>query len=367
VARGALPLSILVALFSIVAHQAAAHPMVDDGLDVVIGQNELTITARISPEEIAVANNLSASTQPATEMSRNHGTYVLRHLRVEADDRSIEGREVPASPASEHVYHFEYPLTRSPRIVRLYQTLLIDHPPWTASCIVRFRQANENEFQTALLTSQGTAEFNCEWPGTSHAASQPATHTAVRIGPTFRAYFAHGVKHILTGYDHLLFISALVLAATSLWDLVKVVTAFTLAHTLTLTLSIFNLVTLGERIVEPMIAASIVIVALQNIFWPRSSRGWPRLAIAFAFGLFHGLGFAGGLKVAMLELPRSALWVSLIGFSVGVEVGHQVVVVPLFATLTLPKNPASGTHVARIASAAIALAGTFFVIQAFNR
>src|SRR5205807_1459282 len=83
---------------------------------------------------------------------------------------------------------------------------------------------------------------------------------------------------------------------------------FTVAHTLTLALSVLNIVTLGERVVEPMIAASIVFVAVQNVFWPRQSRGWTRLAVAFAFGLFHGLGFAGGLKEAMAGMPRAALW-----------------------------------------------------------
>ena len=84
-----------------------------------------------------------------------------------------------------------------------------------------------------------------------------------------------------------------------MWDLVKVVTAFTAAHTITLTLSVLGVVRLGEHVVEPMIAASIVFVAVQNVAWPRSSRGWGRIAVAFAFGLFHGLGFAGGLQEAI--------------------------------------------------------------------
>ena len=128
--------------------------------------------------------------------------------------------------------------------------------------------------------------------------------------PTFRAYALHGIEHILTGYDHLLFVTALVLAAGRFWDLVKVVTAFTLAHTITLTLSVLNIVTLRSAIVEPMIAASIICVAVQNIFWPERSTGWARLAIAFSFGLFHGLGFAGGLKDAMTGMPSVALWLA---------------------------------------------------------
>lgn len=107
-------------------------------------------------------------------------------------------------------------------------------------------------------------------------------------------YFWHGIRHILTGYDHLLFIAALVLGAATLWDLVKVVTAFTVAHSITLTLAAMNLVHLPDWVVEPLISASIFFVALQNIVWPEQSRGGTRLTVAFFFGLFHGFGFAGG-------------------------------------------------------------------------
>ncbi len=149
----------------------------------------------------------------------------------------------------------------------------------------------------------------------------------------FKAFFYAGVRHILTGYDHLLFVCALVLAATTLWDLIKVVSAFTLAHTITLTLAAMNVIHLPERIVEPLIAASIVFVALQNVFWPRQARGWSRLAAAFFFGLFHGLGFAGGLLDAMREMPSGTMFVAIFAFSFGVEAGHQMVVLPLFALL----------------------------------
>jgi HupE / UreJ protein len=88
-------------------------------------------------------------------------------------------------------------------------------------------------------------------------------------------YCFHGVHHILTGYDHLLFVSMLVRAAETLWDLVKVVTAFTLAHSITLTLVALNLVHQPGWIVEPVIAAGIVFVALQNLFWPKSSLAQP--------------------------------------------------------------------------------------------
>src|SRR6185369_4305874 len=119
------------------------------------------------------------------------------------------------------------------------------------------------------------------------------------------------------------------------WDLVKVVTAFTLAHSLTLTLCVLDIFRLPERVVEPMIALSIVFVAVENIFWPNRTKGWGRLGAAFFFGLFHGLGFAGGLLDAMESLGGGAVVVAIIAFSVGVEIGHQVVVLPFFGALRL--------------------------------
>jgi hydrogenase/urease accessory protein HupE len=190
----------------------------------------------------------------------------------------------------------------------------------------------------------------------------------------FRDYFVHGVRHILTGYDHLLFISALVLAATTLWDLIKVVTAFTLAHTITLTLAALRLVHLPEHVVEPLISASIVFVALQNVFWPKNSRGVMRLAAAFFFGLFHGLGFAGGLLEAMQEMHGSTILLAIVAFSLGVEAGHQLVVIPLFSTLKLIRHTRENAEskdrfsmaVQRLGSVAISVAGLFYLFVALR-
>lgn len=179
-----------------------------------------------------------------------------------------------------------------------------------------------------------------------------------------KTYFVHGVKHILTGYDHLLFLCALVLGAASLWDLIKIVTAFTIAHSITLTLATFGLAHLPEQVVEPMIAASIVFVAVQNIRWPKQSNGNSRLAIAFFFGLFHGLGFAGGLLEVMHAMPVSLIWFAILGFSLGVEAGNQLVLLPLYVFLQGYKRASKTANllaVRRYASGAVALAGIYYL------
>jgi hydrogenase/urease accessory protein HupE len=190
-------------------------------------------------------------------------------------------------------------------------------------------------------------------------------------------YSWHGARHILTGYDHLLFLGALVLAATTLWDLVAVVTAFTVAHSLTLTLAVLHIVRLPERLVEPVIAASIVCVGVQNIFWPHQARGYTRLAVAFVFGLFHGLGFAGGLLDVMHRMPGATIVLAILGFSIGVEAGNQVVLLPIFGLMKAARQGradhgrAAGvldTRVSvaleRLGSAAISVAGAYYLAAA---
>lgn len=135
-------------------------------------------------------------------------------------------------------------------------------------------------------------------------------------------FFALGIEHILTGYDHLLFLLALILAGGNLWSLLKIVTAFTLAHSITLALAVLDVVVLPARLVEATIAASIAYVAAENLFARKpSSHRW---AVSFVFGLVHGFGFSSVLRE--LSLPQGGLVWSLVGFNLGVEFGQAMVV-----------------------------------------
>lgn len=158
---------------------------------------------------------------------------------------------------------------------------------------------------------------------------------------TFVNYISEGVYHIWIGLDHLLFISMLILPAVlrvknhaweevasfrpAFWSLLKVITAFTVAHSITLSLAALNLVSLPSRLVESAIALSIIVLAL-NIFYPivKHDQWW----LAFGFGLLHGFGFASVLME--LEMPSSALIQALLGFNLGVELGQLILVLLLF-------------------------------------
>jgi hydrogenase/urease accessory protein HupE len=191
-------------------------------------------------------------------------------------------------------------------------------------------------------------------------------------GSLFKAFFCQGVHHILTGYDHLLFVGALVLAARTFWDLVKVVSSFTIGHTITLALAALNLVSLPQQVVEPLISASIVFIALQNVFRPEQARGWSRLGAAFFFGLFHGLGFAGGLLEAMHDMQTGTMVLAIVAFSIGIEAGHQMVVLPLFGFLRAARRIQAVAvnrtfhrcGLRRIGSAGISIAGFCYLCLA---
>ena len=148
----------------------------------------------------------------------------------------------------------------------------------------------------------------------------------------------------------------------------KVVAAFTLTHTLTLTLSVFDLFRLPAWIVEPAIAVSIVFVALENVFRPHRAHSRTRLAVAFGFGLVHGLGFAGGLLAAMADMPATGIWIALAAFSLGVEIGHQAVVLPLFGLLALGRRTLGlQASAVRWGSAAISVCGAYYLFAALHQ
>ena len=142
-------------------------------------------------------------------------------------------------------------------------------------------------------------------------------------------YTMAGIEHIFLGYDHIAFLAAVVLWARRLWPVVKVVTAFTVAHSITLSLAAIDIVRIPSSIIEPAIAASIVYVAAENFLSRDIERRWRD---TFSFGLIHGFGFASALQE--FGLPRSALVPALASFNIGVEIG-QIAIVSLVVPVLL--------------------------------
>jgi len=211
------------------------------------------------------------------------------------------------------------------------------------------------------------------------SSEQPLAMQAPGVLQTLKQYIVEGVWHIWIGFDHILFLLSLLLPAVlvrregrweaapslraSVVEVVKIVTAFTVAHSITLSLAAVGLVTLPSRLVESVIAASVVFAAVNNLRGTIERRRW---VMAFVFGLIHGFGFASVL--ADLGLPQEALLLALIGFNVGVELGQLAIVlafVPLAFWLRNTKLYRVG--ILQAGSVLIALlASWWFVERAFD-
>jgi hypothetical protein len=214
--------------------------------------------------------------------------------------------------------------------------------------------------------------------GTAAAIANAGTPTGRLDGKAddvFAEFVREGVHHILIGYDHLAFLISLVLPALLAWlggvwradpdmrrrlrDVFWLVTAFTLAHSVTLTLAALDLVRPASRIIEPAIAASVLLAALNNIRPVVVRRLW---LLSFGFGLVHGFGFAGAL--GEIGLPKGGRVLALLGFNVGVELGQLSVLCVLLPVLYLVRNrPGYGRRVVPLVSLGIALRAGAWLVQ----
>lgn len=192
----------------------------------------------------------------------------------------------------------------------------------------------------------------------SSLASYATTRPTLR--ETALQYLVFGYRHIIPeGWDHVLFILGLFLSVPAWRPLLMLVTLFTLAHSLTLALAATGVVSLPAEVVEPLIAASIVWVAIENIRGV-DGRARHRKAIVVGFGLLHGLGFAGVL--AELGLPADQRFVALAAFNIGVEIGQVAILIAATLLTAGWRTPPTWTRISRVGSAVLAAFGMFWLI-----
>ena len=286
-----------------------------------------------------------------------------RRLVLEADGRAIAWKFLGARPDPEGrgvQLAIAASLARPPAMVE------VDGPVFP---MVPNHETFVSVYRDGVLLRQDV--LTVEHPVLRVYGSGPAGVAAV-----LRTFVPAGIHHIAIGPDHILFVLGLLLLGGGLARLLKIITSFTVAHSITLALASLGLVRLPSRLVEPLIALSIVFVALETLRarhrakTPRdgasSSSGRVhdrRAPLAFGFGLVHGFGFASVL--AGFGLPREALGWSLAGFNFGVEIGQAVIVMlvaPPLAWLAL-RSPLAHARLVRVLAVLIAAAGGFWFVQ----
>lgn len=310
---------------------AAAHKSSDSYLALRLESGHITGQWDIALRDLDYAIGLDSDDDGAItwgELRAHHraiAAYALSNLILAADGKPCTTHPTDHlvdehSDGAYEVLRFAVDCPSAPRTLSIKYTLLFNLDPQHRG-LLRLEEGGLTH--TAVFSPDRDT-----WQLDGHR---------VALGQQFLDYFRTGVWHIWTGFDHMLFLCALLLPAVLVyhdgkWQAVAgfrqaffgvlgIVTAFTIAHSITLTLAVLGFVRLPSRLVESTIAASVVIAALNNLYPVIKRRLW---VVAFVFGLAHGLGFANVL--IDLGLPRGALAVSLVSFNLGVEVGQMAIV-----------------------------------------
>lgn len=325
------------AAFIALSLPVSAVPFCDDDRDGRLSASELRAHDGALRAELSRRIRVDDTDQPA-----HLDTLVLMY---EPDDRAPAGASV-GSPTFLALLRVSFP--QAPRVLRLSIDLF---------------GATAREQQFTIKATRG-AEIEV-------AELSPSRRAHIFFGaplPIIAEFVGVGIRHVLGGADHLLFLLTIIVAATGWGYWVRVLTSFTVAHSITLTLGLMGWVRLPAAVVEPLIALSIVVMAVLNLR-ERPVPTTQRVAIVFACGLLHGLGFASALAAMGSYGPSRAL--SILGFNVGLELGQAAFLLAVLTLATAARiatrrlhhgSFAEGWSLARVSSGVAAIVGLWWMV-----
>lgn len=334
------------------AQPAAAHPVPFSYLDLRLNADAVEGSLVVHMFDAAHDLNIEPAErllEPATaaQHSAALASMLAARFTVSADGRTLTPQwsalEVLADRQSVRL-PVRYALSSRPGTLQVTAVMFPYDPQHQT-----FLNVYEGEALTQAILDRGRTRFEY------FAGSRQGVLAVVG------KFLPAGIHHILIGPDHLLFLVGLLLLGGTVRQLAVIVTSFTVAHSITLSLAALNLVSPPARIIEPAIALSIIYVGADNLLIKdgRDVRAW----IAFAFGFIHGFGFANVLRE--MDLPPRALGWSLFAFNVGVEIGQLLIVAAVATALAALRswNEAAGRRLAFAGSLVVMAAGAFWFIQ----
>lgn len=349
----AVPRILLLASTMFLAPRVSAHDAptsfmdlraAETGLDLALTASTTDLAHDLPEIEPAMLLQPSIFGKKQAELA----ALILARLTVAADGQQLTGRIVKIEPMAEKAdlrlsFHFIW--QDAPRSIQVRSHLFPYDPR---------HRTFANLYQRDRLQRQEV--FDRATPAITFELGSRQSVTAV-----VSQFFFEGVHHIFMGPDHILFIVGLLLLGGSLGRLLKIITAFTIAHSLTLGLATFDILSPPPRLIEPAIALTVVFVGIHSL--SGQTRRDPRTLLAFCFGLIHGFGFANALHEMML--PRYALGWSLFAFNTGVEIGQACIVLavgPLLALLRA-RAPVLCERVVAAGALCVVTAGGFWFFE----
>jgi hypothetical protein len=352
--RGSISVVLPFAVLCVLVAPSYAHPAPFSYLDLRLGQGRLegTLVAHV----IDLAHDLNVTPADAlfdsalAESKREAILNILRsRLLLHADGRALDYELMRIESLRERqalALHLRFHAQADPGALRI-ECRLFPYDPQHQT-FLNIYEEGKLIYQEIFNNDRATLDY---FSGNTQGV----------LG-VVKKFIPGGVYHIFTGPDHILFIVGLLLLGGSLVRLLTIVTAFTIAHSITLSLAALDVVNPPAHLIEPAIALSIVYVGIDNLMVGKGGRDM-RAWIAFFFGFVHGFGFAGVLRE--FGLPSQALGWSLFSFNFGVEIGQVciVLVVGLLLALLRSRNQALAQRVVVVGSACVILAGCYWFIQ----
>ena len=346
--------AVIVLHVSLLAQSAVAHPAPFSYLDLNLRDGHIQATLVVHAidfaYELGIEDPVQLLQQEQVEMERTNLFNLLRDrltLRVDNHLVPFDAGQVAVLPSRQSVQlSMQYELNDEPGHIAV-QALLFPYDPNHLTFL--------NVYERGELVAQRIFD-------PSRLEHEYFTGTNDGRWAVVGRFVPVGIHHIVIGPDHILFLLGLLLLGGSLSSLIMIVTAFTLAHSVTLSLAVLGVVTPPASVVEPAIALSIIYVGADNLLVSQEGRD-VRAWIALAFGFIHGFGFAGVL--ADMDLPRQALGWTLASFNIGVELG-QLVIVALIATglAAIRQRSAVTSHRITITgSVVVMLAGAYWFVE----
>jgi len=346
--------SLLLLLFACLITSAQAHPAPFSYLDLRPGTSEIKATLTVHVTDLAYELRLTPPEvlfeSSVVEAKRQEILDLLRSRLVLIADGTLSELELnrTTSVPDRHALSFDLVFrTRGlPGLLRIKCSMFPYDPQHQTLASI---YEEETLVQQEIFTNTRTTVDH-------FTGSRQGTFAVVK------KFISGGIYHIFAGPDHILFLLGLMLLGGSMLRLLTIVTAFTIAHSITLTLAALNVVNPPERLIESVIALSIIFVGIDNLFVGKAGRD-VRVWVAFFFGLVHGFGFAGVLRE--FGLPGQALAWSLFSFNLGVEIGQACIVVVMALALGAVRKYSQllSQRIAVVGSVVVIIAGSYWFVE----
>jgi len=324
----------VVALFSI---NALAHDPGLSAAEVQILSDRIVAEVSLAPVDLERLQHLASN------------DYIAEHLLViKRDQETLKLQNFSVAATDANSIHFILEFPNPPGAELHLSAIAFDQLPRGHKQFLSVRDREGRLLVEHMLSAE------------SKDLTIALTTNSVPHSESFFRFLALGIEHILTGYDHLAFLLAVLLTGGSLFSNGRIITSFTIAHSLTLALATFGIVTLPATIVEPLIAASIVFVGIENLVRRQLARRW---LVTFGFGLVHGLGFASILRELGIGTMGIQGAIPLLSFNLGVELA-QISIAALILPLIwkLQQRPAFTLKHVPTLSLLLTLAGLYWLL-----